>query len=51
MVDSGYEAYDRLSPAWKSFAETLTATHRNVSMAHNINHWTLEANALTSRQR
>ncbi|OGM48528.1 taurine catabolism dioxygenase TauD [Aspergillus bombycis] len=24
---SGYEAYDRLSPAWKKFAEGLTATH------------------------
>ncbi|KAH7073182.1 hypothetical protein FB567DRAFT_572922 [Paraphoma chrysanthemicola] len=24
---SGYEAYDRLSPAFKAFAETLTATH------------------------
>ncbi|KAF2451015.1 taurine catabolism dioxygenase [Karstenula rhodostoma CBS 690.94] len=24
---SGYEAYDRLSPAWQSFAEGLTATH------------------------
>ncbi|KAF7550131.1 hypothetical protein G7Z17_g5923 [Cylindrodendrum hubeiense] len=24
---SGYEAYDRLSPAWQRFAETLTATH------------------------
>ncbi|TVY41147.1 putative alpha-ketoglutarate-dependent sulfonate dioxygenase [Lachnellula subtilissima] len=29
---SGYEAYDRLSPAWKSFAETLTATHRNATL-------------------
>lgn len=28
---SGYEAYDRLSPAWKRFAESLTATHHNVS--------------------
>jgi alpha-ketoglutarate-dependent taurine dioxygenase len=27
---SGYEAYDRLSPAWKRFAEALTATHHNV---------------------
>ncbi|KAH8596924.1 alpha-ketoglutarate-dependent sulfonate dioxygenase [Bisporella sp. PMI_857] len=25
---SGYEAYDRLSPVLKKFAETLTATHR-----------------------
>jgi len=24
---SGYEAYDRLSPVWKKFAEGLTATH------------------------
>ncbi|PLB46157.1 taurine catabolism dioxygenase TauD, TfdA family protein [Aspergillus steynii IBT 23096] len=24
---SGYEAFDRLSPAWKKFAEGLTATH------------------------
>ncbi|KAH8812819.1 hypothetical protein F5884DRAFT_843929 [Xylogone sp. PMI_703] len=24
---SGYEAYDRLSPAWQRFAEGLTATH------------------------
>jgi len=24
---SGYEAYDRLSPIWKKFAESLTATH------------------------
>lgn len=24
---SGYEAYDRLSPAWQEFAESLTATH------------------------
>ncbi|KAF2102764.1 taurine catabolism dioxygenase [Rhizodiscina lignyota] len=24
---SGYEAYDRLSPIWKKFAENLTATH------------------------
>lgn len=24
---SGYEAYDRLSPAWKKLAEGLTATH------------------------
>jgi alpha-ketoglutarate-dependent taurine dioxygenase len=24
---SGYEAYDRLSPAWKNFVEGLTATH------------------------
>lgn len=24
---SGYEAYDRLSPAWKKFAESLSATH------------------------
>lgn len=24
---SGYEAFDRLSPAWKTFAESLTATH------------------------
>lgn len=24
---SGYEAYDRLSPAWKRFAESLSATH------------------------
>ncbi|CAH0051657.1 unnamed protein product [Clonostachys solani] len=24
---SGYEAYDRLSPAWQKFAESLTATH------------------------
>ncbi|EXJ89612.1 hypothetical protein A1O3_02679 [Capronia epimyces CBS 606.96] len=29
---SGYEAYDRLSPAWKRFAESLTATHRNVRL-------------------
>ncbi|TVY15203.1 putative alpha-ketoglutarate-dependent sulfonate dioxygenase [Lachnellula arida] len=29
---SGYEAYDRLSPAWKRFAETLTATHRNATL-------------------
>jgi len=26
---SGYEAYDRLSPAWKRFAEGLTATHHH----------------------
>jgi alpha-ketoglutarate-dependent taurine dioxygenase len=24
---SGYEAYDRLSPVWQKFAESLTATH------------------------
>lgn len=24
---SGYEAFDRLSPAWKKLAEGLTATH------------------------
>lgn len=24
---SGYEAYDRLSPTWKKFAEGLTTTH------------------------
>jgi alpha-ketoglutarate-dependent taurine dioxygenase len=24
---SGYEAYDRLSPIWQKFAESLTATH------------------------
>ena len=30
---SGYEAYDRLSPAWKKLAESLTATHRNVRTA------------------
>jgi hypothetical protein len=24
---SGYEAYDRLSPVWRKFAESLTATH------------------------
>ena len=27
MWASGYEAYDRLSPSFKAFAETLTATH------------------------
>lgn len=27
---SGYEAYDRLFPAWQKFAETLTATHAQV---------------------
>jgi hypothetical protein len=26
---SGYEAYDRLSPVLKKFADGLTATHRN----------------------
>lgn len=26
---SAYEAYDRLSPAWKAFVDKLTATHRN----------------------
>lgn len=26
---SGYEAYDRLSPAWRRMAEGLTATHRD----------------------
>ncbi|EFX05042.1 taurine catabolism dioxygenase [Grosmannia clavigera kw1407] len=30
---SGYEAYDRLSPAWKKLAEGLTATHRNRAAA------------------
>ncbi|KAF2815363.1 putative TfdA family taurine dioxygenase [Mytilinidion resinicola] len=29
---SGYEAYDRLSPAWKRFAESLTATHHNATL-------------------
>ncbi|KAI1621760.1 hypothetical protein EDD37DRAFT_636128 [Exophiala viscosa] len=29
---SGYEAYDRLSPAWKRFAESLTATHHNAML-------------------
>jgi alpha-ketoglutarate-dependent taurine dioxygenase len=28
---SGYEAYDRLSPAWQKLAEGLTATHYQVS--------------------
>jgi alpha-ketoglutarate-dependent taurine dioxygenase len=27
---SGYEAFDRLSPVWKRFAEGLTATHHQV---------------------
>lgn len=27
---SGYEAFDRLSPVWQKFAETLTATHHQV---------------------
>lgn len=27
---SGYEAYDRLSPAWQKLAEGLTATHYQV---------------------
>jgi len=38
---SGYEAYDRLSPAWKKFAESLTATHfqpnfNKVAKEHSI---------------
>jgi alpha-ketoglutarate-dependent taurine dioxygenase len=28
---SGYEAYDRLSSAWQTLAEGLTATHYQVS--------------------
>ena len=28
---SGYEAYDRLSPSWQKFAESLTATHHQPS--------------------
>jgi len=37
---SGYEVYDRLSPIWQKFAETLTATHfqpnfNRVSKEHN----------------
>lgn len=28
---SGYEAFDRLSPTWQRFAETLTATHYQVN--------------------
>lgn len=27
-----YEAFDRLSPPWKRFAESLTATHRDDTM-------------------
>lgn len=27
---SGYEAYDRLSPAWKKLAESLKAVHSQV---------------------
>ncbi len=38
---SGYEAYDRLSPAWKRFAETLTATHRNVRKPEPVSEDTL----------
>jgi len=38
---SGYEAYDRLSPAWKKLAEGLTATHHqpafnDVAKKHGI---------------
>jgi alpha-ketoglutarate-dependent taurine dioxygenase len=33
---SGYEVYERLSPTWRRFAETLTATHHNVSTSL---HW------------
>jgi len=38
---SGYEAYDRLSPIWKKFAENLTATHfqpnfNKVAKEHNL---------------
>lgn len=35
---SGYEAYDRLSPFWKTFAEGLTATHNQVCLReyHNV---------------
>jgi alpha-ketoglutarate-dependent taurine dioxygenase len=29
---SGYEAYDRLSPAFKKFADGLTATHYQVRL-------------------
>ncbi len=38
---SGYEAYDRLSPFWKTFAEGLTATHNQVCLReyHNVKQW------------
>lgn len=31
LFASGYDAYDRLSPSWKQFLETLSVTHYQVS--------------------
>ena len=31
---SGYELYDRLSPPWKRFAESLTATYKSTALAN-----------------
>jgi alpha-ketoglutarate-dependent taurine dioxygenase len=38
---SGYEAYDRLSPAWKKLAEGLTATHHQVSVSSILDRYNI----------
>jgi alpha-ketoglutarate-dependent taurine dioxygenase len=43
---SGYEAFDRLSPTWQRFAETLTATHYQVSFIRNLGQRKFEANEI-----
>jgi hypothetical protein len=39
---SGYQAYNRLSPAWKKFAEGLTATHYQRAFNDAVRHQNME---------